>query len=67
MILFRCVTAGIIAAFAAVILALTATAACAASAPEQKDGIYQIGTPQELCWFADLVNGELKNGTAQKW
>ncbi len=66
MILFRCVTAGIIAAFAAVILALTATAACAASAPEQKDGIYQIGTPQELCWFADLVNGELKDGTAQK-
>lgn len=66
MILFRCVSAGIIAAFAAVLLALMTTAACAASAPEQKDGVYQIGTPQELCWFSDLVNGELKDGTAQK-
>lgn len=33
--------------------------------PSLVDGYYQITTVDQLCWFRDLVNGSLADGTAQ--
>ena len=34
--------------------------------PEQADGVYQIGTAEELAWFRDLVNKTVEGGKASK-
>ncbi len=52
-------------AAAAMFFAAAPAANAAVTAPEYDEsaGGYQIGTPEELYWFASLVNGTLSDGT----
>ena len=42
---------------------VTLTATAASTVPELVDGAYQIGTADQLKWFASLINGTLTDGT----
>ena len=47
------------------LLVIGASADITPERPAQVNGVYQIGTAEELYWFAGLVNGTLGDGTSK--